>query len=102
MDRCGVRAGVRLGRLVMERTRLSWGRYPRFPQTTHAVSWPAEVEKAMEQALSAAAGCTLAFGMGRSYGDSCLAESDHVVATASMDRIVWADWDAGVIVAQAG
>jgi len=45
---------------------------------------------------------TLAYGMGRSYGDSCLAASDHVVTTAGMDRILAVDWATGILTAQAG
>lgn len=40
--------------------------------------------------------------MGRSYGDSCMAASDHVVAMAGMDRVIAVDWETGVVVAQAG
>lgn len=47
-------------------------------------------------------GRTLAFGKGRSYGDSCMAESDHVLVTTGMDRILSADWTHGVVLAQAG
>jgi FAD/FMN-containing dehydrogenase len=53
-------------------------------------------------AYAAAAGGTLAFGMGRSYGDSCMAASDHVVSTRAMDRVLSADWQTGVVIAQAG
>ena len=84
------------------RTRLSWGRYPQHPQTVHPVQWPSEVEGAVAEALAAATGGTLAFGMGRSYGDSCMAASDHVVATAGFDRVLSVDWDTGTIVAQPG
>ncbi|UVH56625.1 FAD-binding oxidoreductase [Variovorax paradoxus] len=82
--------------------RLSWGRYPHHPQTAHAVHWPSEVEGAAASALAQGSGGTLAFGMGRSYGDSCMAASDHVVAMAGMDRVIAADWETGVVVAQAG
>lgn len=47
-------------------------------------------------------GATLAFGCGRSYGDSCLAESGHVLAMKGMDRVLAADWGTGVVMAQAG
>ena len=79
------------------RTRLSWGRYPQHPQTVHPVQWPSEVDGAVAAAREAAPGGTLAFGMGRSYGDSCMAESDHVVATAGFDRVISADWGTGTI-----
>ncbi|MGJ7606383.1 FAD-binding protein [Variovorax sp. LT1R20] len=84
------------------RTRLSWGRYPQHPQTVHPVQWPSEVGGAVAAALAAGTGGTLAFGMGRSYGDSCMAESDHVVTTAGFDRVLSADWDTGTVVAQPG
>src|SRR4029078_11539096 len=46
-------------------------------------------------------GATLPFGNGRSYGDSCMAASDHVVHLRH-DRLVGADWKTGVIAAVAG
>ncbi|MFV0672978.1 FAD-binding protein [Variovorax sp. tm] len=81
---------------------LSWGRYPKYPQTSHPVRWPEEVGCAVEVIGSGGIRRGLAFGMGRSYGDSCMAESDHVVATSAMDRVLAADWETGVIRAQAG
>ena len=85
---------------------LSWGRYPRLPQTGRAVSWPDEVGPALAAAqlpdASGAPGGTLAFGCGRSYGDSCLAESGHVIAMGGLDRLIAADWSTGVVRAQAG
>ncbi len=81
---------------------LSWGRYPRHPQTAHPVHWPDEVGRAVDAISLNGARRGLAFGMGRSYGDSCMAESDHVVAMPGMDRVVAADWETGVIRAQAG
>jgi FAD/FMN-containing dehydrogenase len=44
----------------------------------------------------------LAYGAGRSYGDSCLAASGHVVCTRALDRIVAADWQTGVLQVEAG
>lgn len=44
----------------------------------------------------------LAYGCGRSYGDSCMAVSDHVLAMSGLNRILCADWSTGVIVAEAG
>lgn len=80
----------------------SWGRYPKHPQTPHPVHWPEEVGHAVETIRAVGSGRALAFGMGRSYGDSCMAESDHVVATPGMDRVLAADWTTGIIRAQAG
>ncbi|MBB1077549.1 FAD-binding oxidoreductase [Rhodoferax sp. 4810] len=81
---------------------LSWGRYPQHPQTPHSVHWPDDAAKGVAAISSLGHGGTLAFGYGRSYGDSCLAESGHVLAMQSMDRVLAADWDTGVVLAQAG
>lgn len=89
-------------RALNSSTQLSWGRYPRYPQAVQVVHWPAEVEGTVSSVLASGQGCTLAFGMGRSYGDSCLAESDRVVATSAMDRVLAVNWETGVISAQAG
>ncbi|MCZ2497391.1 FAD-binding protein [Xylophilus sp. Kf1] len=81
---------------------LSWGRYPRFPQTAHPAAWPGDVPASLSAAMAGSRGRTLAYGKGRSYGDSCLAESDHVVALQGMDRVLSFDRTTGVLQAQAG
>jgi FAD/FMN-containing dehydrogenase len=81
---------------------LSWGHYPRQPQSPHWVYWPEEVSKALADITSLEQGAALAFGCGRSYGDSCLAESDHVLAMQGLDRILAADWETGIVCAEAG
>jgi FAD/FMN-containing dehydrogenase len=81
------------------RAALSWGRYPRRPQTLHPVVWPADVPAVLGGWNS---GRTLAFGCGRSYGDSCLAESDQAIAMRGMDRFLTVDWRQGIVHAQAG
>lgn len=81
---------------------LSWGRYPRHPQSPHWVHWPEDVPRVLADIATVGQGSTLAFGCGRSYGDSCLAESNHVLATQRMDRVLAADWQTGVILVQSG
>jgi FAD/FMN-containing dehydrogenase len=56
----------------------------------------------MLRETAACFGSTLPFGDGRSYGDSCLAASDHVVHLRSLDRFIAADWSRGTITAEAG
>lgn len=80
---------------------LSWGRYPRLPQQAHPVHWPDDIASSANAAAASGRG-TLAYGMGRSYGDSCLAASDHVVSTQAMDRMLAADWSMGIVRAQSG
>jgi FAD/FMN-containing dehydrogenase len=81
---------------------LSWGRYPRHPQLPHSIHWPDDVIQALTDIASVGNGAALAFGCGRSYGDSCLAESGHVLAMQNMDRVLAVDWETGTVLAQAG
>ncbi len=81
---------------------LSWGRYPRRPQIPHSVNWPEDVLPSLAALAAAGHSTSLAFGCGRSYGDSCLADSGHVLAMQNMDRVLAADWESGVVIAQAG
>jgi FAD/FMN-containing dehydrogenase len=79
----------------------SWGRYPNTPQTGHACHWRSELAAQLNRIVREQ-GSTLPFGNGRSYGDSCLAVSNHVVQMRSLDRFIQADWENGVILAEAG
>ena len=80
----------------------SWGRYPKYSQTPHQAFWPEDVSKVFADIANIGHGAALAFGCGRSYGDSCLAESDHVVSMQSMDRVLAANWETGILLAQSG
>jgi len=82
--------------------KLSWGRFPRFVQHANEICWPQDVSNHMTQSLCQPINSTLAFGMGRSYGDSCLAVSDQVLLMRGMDRMLSANWEDGVIHAHAG
>ena len=82
-------------------TVLSWGRYPNVPQMAHAVHWRDELDDRWHEVLHDAH-TTLAYGNGRSYGDSCLASSGHVLSMRGLNRLMWADWQSGVICAEAG
>jgi FAD/FMN-containing dehydrogenase len=81
-------------------TLTSWGRYPRHPQQAYPIYWQEDVPGALTNCAEESA--TLAYGCGRSYGDSCLAVSDRVLSMCDMNRIVAADWARGIIVAEAG
>jgi FAD/FMN-containing dehydrogenase len=81
---------------------LSWGRYPYQPQIPHYANWPEDITQLLLTNNLNESSSTLAFGCGRSYGDSCLAASGHVIATQKMDRVISVNWDTGVIFAQAG
>jgi FAD/FMN-containing dehydrogenase len=79
----------------------SWGRYPFHPQEAHALAWRDGAVTAWRE-LAQAHGSALAFGNGRSYGDSCLAVSNHVLQTLPLDRLISADWTTGVLRAEPG
>lgn len=79
----------------------SWGHYPNVPQTGHACHWRSELTTQLD-CIVREQGSTLPFGNGRSYGDSCLAASSHVVQMRSLDRFIQADWENGVLLAEAG
>ena len=79
----------------------SWGNFPQFPQTSNAVHWRDEVP-AVIKVVRDRFGTCLPYGNGRSYGDSCLAESDQVIAARGLNRMISADWTTGVVVAEAG
>ncbi|WP_085709440.1 MULTISPECIES: FAD-binding oxidoreductase [unclassified Pseudomonas] len=85
----------------MKASLTSWGNYPHFLQSGHPCRWQSEVGPQLQR-LVALHGSTLPFGNGRSYGDSCLAASDHVLQLRTLDRWIDADWESGVICAEAG
>jgi FAD/FMN-containing dehydrogenase len=80
---------------------MPWGLFPSFPQTPHPCHWRSDLPNLLTQLGKNHRGI-LPFGNGRSYGDSCLAVSDHVVHTRTLDRFISADWENGVIIAESG
>ncbi|MEN6542645.1 FAD-binding oxidoreductase [Parvibaculum sp.] len=75
---------------------MSWGRYPRLAQrVVHmadrrgALPLPAE-------------GSILPYGLGRSYGDSCLNGGGTLIATRGLDRFISFDRESGEITCEAG
>jgi len=79
----------------------SWGSYPYATQSAHPCHWQADVGPQWQQLIESH-GTTLPFGNGRSYGDSCLAGSDHVLHLRPLNRFIEADWENGEICAEAG
>ena len=74
----------------------SWGRYP--------ASRPAAVIRATDRhrAVPEAATPVLAYGNGRSYGDSCLNNGGTLVETRGLDRFIAFDPATGVLDCEAG
>lgn len=79
----------------------SWGRYPSHPQTPTPCHWRADVGQTLAD-MAAQHGTLLPFGNGRSYGDSCLAASGQVLHMRALDRFISANWETGLIRAEAG
>ncbi|WP_321879336.1 FAD-binding oxidoreductase [Paraburkholderia bannensis] len=79
----------------------SWGRYPNAPQSNEPLVWRDTVRARLDDARERM-GTTLPFGNGRSYGDSCLAATDHVLPMRGLARFIDADWESGVVRAEAG
>jgi len=79
----------------------SWGRYPDKPQRGHAASWRDGLPELLAQ-VSKSHTSTLPYGNGRSYGDSCLSTSNHVLQMRSLDRFIKVDWQLGTVCAEAG
>lgn len=75
----------------------SWGNFPDHPQRCLTPNHNSGLFRQMSTSEG-----FLPFGNGRSYGDSCLAQTDEVIASNGMSYFVSADWDKGIIRAQAG
>ncbi|MFT3929034.1 MAG: FAD-binding oxidoreductase [Spongiibacteraceae bacterium] len=85
----------------MSQSMQSWGRYPYFSQQIERVHWRDELESALAN-LRTQHAHTLPYGNGRSYGDSCLAASDCLLQTRGLNRFISANWQHGIIRAEAG
>lgn len=79
----------------------SWGRYPERPQEGHACHWRSDLSDLFDD-LALGYGSTLPYGNGRSYGDSCLSDSGHVLQMRPLNRFIKADWKRGILIAEAG
>jgi FAD/FMN-containing dehydrogenase len=74
----------------------SWGRYPRTAtQTIVPLRW-------RDAALPAVDGSMLAYGNGRSYGDSCTNDGGTLLYTRDLDRFIAFDPHGGVLRCEAG
>ncbi len=78
----------------------SWGRYPR---AEHRQVFRPAWNDQMPDILKAAAGSSLLpFGMGRSYGDSCLNSGRDLVQCHRLNRILGFDESTGVVRCESG
>ena len=85
----------------MNENLFSWGHYPSHPQTAKSCHWRADLRRTLADMVEKQV-TLLPFGNGRSYGDSCLAASDHVLHMRLLDRFIAVNWETGLIRAEAG
>ena len=76
-----------------------WGKYPRAKHK--AVLRPAWMDEVTPAALAQNAPL-LAFGLGRSYGDSCLNDGGALMDMRQLDRVLSFDTEHGLITCEAG
>jgi len=80
------------------RTYQSWGRYPKSePRDVVPVYWQ---DDGIE--LEQIDGSVLAYGCGRSYGDSCLNNGNTLLDTTPLDRFIAFDEEHGLLRCEAG
>jgi FAD/FMN-containing dehydrogenase len=79
---------------------LSWGRYPKTAH--HHVHKPAWNDQVPEILRSASPGALLPYGLGRSYGDSCLNDGRELIDCRRLNRILGFDESTGMLRCESG
>ena len=79
---------------------LSWGRYPKTAH--HHVHKPAWNDQVPEILRDAAPGSLLPYGLGRSYGDSCLNDGRELIDCRRLNRILGFDESTGMLRCESG
>jgi FAD/FMN-containing dehydrogenase len=79
---------------------LSWGRYPKIAhQHVHRPAWNDQIPQILN---AAAPGSLLPYGLGRSYGDSCLNGGRELVDCRRLNRILGFDATTGMVRCESG
>lgn len=65
----------------------SWGHYPACPQQAVRPAWQDQIAPLLATARNHDHP-VLPFGMGRSYGDSCMGSRDHVIQTTGLNHMI--------------
>ncbi len=79
---------------------LSWGRYPKVAHRyVHKPAWNDQVADILK---SAAPGSLLPYGLGRSYGDSCLNADRELIDCRRLNRILGFDESTGIMRCEGG
>jgi FAD/FMN-containing dehydrogenase len=78
----------------------SWGRYPKTAhQYVHRPAWNDQVPRILS---TAAAGSLLPYGLGRSYGDSCLNDGRELIDCRRLNRILGFHEASGMVRCESG
>jgi FAD/FMN-containing dehydrogenase len=76
----------------------SWGRLPKAtPSAVRRLDWRSELDD-----LDLGSSSGLPYGLGRSYGDSCLNDGGVLIDTSQISRLIHFDSERGVVRAEAG
>jgi len=76
----------------------SWGRIPRAtPAAIRRPYWRSELAE-----LDLGSSSALPYGLGRSYGDSCLNDGGQLIDTSGLSRLIGFDSERGILRAEAG
>ncbi len=79
---------------------VSWGRYPKIAhQYIHKPAWNDQVPEILR---TAAVGSLLPYGLGRSYGDSCLNGGRELIDCCRLNRILGFDESTGMVRCEGG
>jgi FAD/FMN-containing dehydrogenase len=78
---------------------LSWGRYPK---TAHAQVYKPAWSDQVPVAMSVESGSLLPYGLGRSYGDSCLNADGALIDCRRLNRILGFDEATGIVRCEGG
>ena len=78
----------------------SWGRYPNIPQSADMIYWQDEIAKILNNKREDSS--TLAYGKGRSYGDSCLAYSNRILNMENLNSFINLDFHNGLLKVESG
>lgn len=89
--------GLSIGSAIVQSTRYrSWGLRPATSEQAHVLRSPTVPQDLVR------AGSVLAFGNGRSYGDTCLNQGGTLLDTRALDRILSFDRKTGLIEVEGG
>ena len=79
---------------------VSWGRYPKtVHQRVYKPAWNDQVPEILK---AAAPGSLLPYGLGRSYGDSCLNDGRELIDCNRLNRILGFDESTGMVSCESG